>query len=29
MKPVKTSKDEELTAPNWSDFFTDRIFSNR
>lgn len=29
MKPVKTSKDEELTAPNWSDFLTDRIFSNR
>lgn len=28
MKPVKTSKNEELTAPNWSDFFTDRVFSN-
>ncbi|WP_343631109.1 Hsp20/alpha crystallin family protein [Fluviicola sp.] len=29
MNSVKTSKDEELTAPNWSDFFADRVFSNR
>ncbi len=28
MKPVKTSKNDELTAPTWSDFFTDRVFSN-
>ncbi len=28
MKPVKTSKNEELAAPDWSDFFTDRVFSN-
>lgn len=29
MKPVKTSKNEELAAPDWSGFFTDRFFSNQ
>lgn len=29
MKPVKTSKNGELMAPQWSDFFTDGIFSYR
>ena len=29
MKPVKTSRKEELAAPLWSDFFADRLFSNR
>ena len=29
MKPVKTSRKEELTAPLWSDFFADRLFSSR
>lgn len=29
MKPTKTSENEELMVPLWSDFFTDRFFSNR
>lgn len=29
MKPVKTSQNEGLTAPLWSDLFTDRFFSDR